>query len=129
MPPVRSVMHLHLRYRLWIAEMNADINVLRILNDYIPELEAQKNNQLVAKGIDHFKQQFTVFKNELDELRHEMLLLKMKLAATARENKKLDRKTSREDNHKGLKKRYAAFRRSFTRLKKEFSLFEAKWLG
>ena len=33
-----TIMTLHLRYRLWIAEMNFDINVLRIFEDYIKVL-------------------------------------------------------------------------------------------
>ena len=37
-----SIMTLHLEYRLWIAEMNADINVLRIFDDYLKELIRKK---------------------------------------------------------------------------------------
>ena len=128
MRATRSVMHLHLRYRLWIAEMNADINVLRIFNDYLLELEAKQLPPAVIKGIDNFKTQFISLRKEIDELSHEMHLIKMKLAAAARENRPFDKKSSREDNHRGLKKRYTIFRKTFTRLKKEFALFEGKWL-
>ncbi len=38
-----SIMSLHLGYRLWIAEMNFDINVLRIFNDYLEELSSKKD--------------------------------------------------------------------------------------
>jgi uncharacterized coiled-coil DUF342 family protein len=129
MPATLSIMHLHLRYRLWIAEMNADINVLRIFNDYLLELEAKKKVLEVMKGIDHFKKQFISLRKELDELSHEMHLIKMKLAAAARENKPLTKKNSSGNNHKVLKKSYNAFRKTFTKVKKEFGLFEGKWLG
>jgi len=128
MPATRSIMHLHLRYRLWIAEMIADINVLRIFNDYLLELEAKHLPPVVVKGIDNFKNQFISLRKEIDELSHEMHLIKMKLAATARENIPFDKKSAREDNHRGLKKRYTIFRKTFNRLKKEFALFEGKWL-
>ena len=128
MPATRSIMHLHLRYRLWIAEMNADISVLRIFNDYLLALEAKQMPPVVIKGIDNFKKQFISFRKEIDELSHEMHLIKMKLAAAARANKPLNKRTSREDNHKGLKKRYTVFRKTFNRFKKEFALFEGKWL-
>ena len=128
MPVTPSIMNLHLRYRLWIAEMNSDINVLRIFNDYLIGLESKKKEPEVIKGTDHFKQQFISFRKEIDELSHEMHLIKMKLAAAARGNKPLNKKSSPVDNHNALKKRYAAFRKAFTKVKKDFGLFEGKWL-
>ena len=41
MPATPSVMSLHLQYRLWIAELNFDINVLRIFGDYLARIEKQ----------------------------------------------------------------------------------------
>ena len=128
MPVAFPIMHLHLRYRLWIAEMNADINVLRIFNDYVLELDSKKRLPEVMKGIDLFKKQFISIRKEIDELSHEMHLIKMKLAAAARAKNPLSKKSFREDNHKALKKRYTAFRKTFTKIKKEFGLFEGKWL-
>lgn len=53
-------MRLHLRYRLWIAEMNADITVLRIFDDYIAEI---KKNDPQTKGvISDFQKQFIDFR-------------------------------------------------------------------
>lgn len=129
MPAKLSIMHFHLRYRLWIAEMNADINVLRIFNDYLLELESKKKVPEVIKGVDHFKKQFIGLRKQIDELSHEMHLIKMKLAAAARENKPLTKKNSSGDNHKGLKKTYTSFRKTFNKVKKEFGLFEGKWLA
>jgi hypothetical protein len=123
-----TIMKLHLRYRLWIAELNADINVLRILNDYIVELENKKNLPEVLKGTGDFKKQFTSLRKQIDELSHEMHLIKMKLAAAARENTPLTKKNFSEDNHKALKRRYTGFRKIFTKMKKDFSRFEGKWL-
>lgn len=128
MPVIPSVMNLHLRYRLWIAELNADINVLRILNDYIIELENKTTVPEVTKGTDKFKKQFTGLRKEIDELSHEMHLHKMKLAALSRENKALTKQSFSADNHKGLKRRYAAFRKIFTKAKKDFGKFEGRWL-
>lgn len=42
MPSVNS---LHLQYRLWIAELNEDINALRIFNDYLAEVSLKQNNK------------------------------------------------------------------------------------
>ena len=129
MPVTPVIMKLHLRYRLWIAELNSDINVLRIFDDYLLELKSKKNMPEVNTWIIHFKQKFISLRKEIDELRHEMHLIKMKLAAAARDNKPLNKKTSTTDNPDALKNRYTAFRKTFNNIKKEFGLFEGKWLN
>jgi hypothetical protein len=121
-------MSLHLRYRLWIAEMNLDINVLRILGDYLEELATKKDQPGVKTGIDYFEEQFIKQRKEIDELKDEMHLLKMKLASYSRESKLVDYKTYQADNHTDLKKRYFAFRKTFDKIKNEFIDFEGKLL-
>lgn len=120
-------MRLHLGYRLWISELNFDINVLRIFDDYLKELALKKEPELKT-GIDHFEQQFLQFRNEIDELRHEMHLQKMKLGADAKKITQPDLKTFQPEGHKEIELRYAKFRKAFNTLKKEFSDFEGKWL-
>ena len=128
MANIPSIMGLHLRYRLWIAELNNDINILRIFDDYLAELKAKKMEAEVKEGMDNFKKQFEQSRVEIDELRHEMHLLKMKLAADSREHKAISFKIYQSDNHSGLKKRYLAQRKRFDQLKKDFTQFEGKWL-
>jgi hypothetical protein len=128
MPSTPSTMGLHFRYRLWIAELNAQISVLRIFDDYVKELSANSKEPEVKNGIAHFKKQFEKFRLEIDELRHEMHMIKMKLAGYSREKKNIDYKTYKSDDHSGLKKRYLAYRKLFEKIKQEFGRFEAKWL-
>lgn len=123
-----SAMKLHLRYRLYIAEMNFDINVLRIFEDYIQELQSKSIEPDVKKGVAYFKQNFESLRKTIDAMRHEMHILKMKLAALAREKKTLDTKSYKEDNHKGIKTRYKAYRENFEKIKDEFRHFEGEWL-
>ena len=120
-------MSLHLRYRLWIAEMNLDINVLRIFDDYLKEIATKKDEPEVKTGIDNFGKQFISLRKKIDELRHEMHLIKMKLAAYSKESKRLDYKTYKAASHKDLKKRYLTFRKEFDKVKDEFKDFEGKW--
>ena len=124
-----SVMSLHLRYRLWIAEMNFYINDLRIFDDYLKELTDKQKEPKVKAGIDYFEKQFIKIREEIDELRHEMHILKMKLAAYAKEGKPLDYKTYQGDHHTVLKQRYSNFRKAFDKVKSEFIEFEGKWLN
>jgi hypothetical protein len=123
MPTTPSIMGLHLRYRLWIAEMNSDISVLRIFSDYLIELESNKNRPDVIAKMDHFKQDFITFRKTIDELRHEMQLIKMKLAAATRDYEPVNGKASLTYDHNALKNRYSAFRSTFNKVKKEFVLF------
>ena len=129
MNSTQAIMTLHLRYRLWIAEMNFDINILRIFEDYIKELSHKNEQPEVKTGIENFKDKFTDIRKEIDELRHEMHLLKMKLGAISREGKQLDDETYKADRHDDLKKQYINFRKKIDRLKIEFTDFENKWLS
>ncbi len=121
-------MLLHLRYRLWIAEMNADITVLRIFDDYILELSSKKDEPEIKAGITRFQQEFVKLRKEIDELRHEMHLVKMQLSAQSRETKTTLKKNTPTDDRAALKKRYLLFRKNFDSVKKEFLQFEGKWL-
>ena len=69
-----------------------------------------------------------MLRKEIDDLRNEMHLLKMKLASYAREKKPLDYKTYLTDNHTNIAERYREFRKNFNQAKKEFEEFETRWL-
>ena len=128
MPNSPSLMALHFRYRLWIAEMNSDINVLRIFDDYIAELTSKNSVPDVKTGIRDFKNEFVGLRSEIDELKHEMHLCKMSLAADARILDKTKKKLALTGSHATLKRRYTAYRKKFNTVKKVFGIFEARWL-
>ena len=110
-------MTLHLRYRIWIAEMNSDIDLLRIYNDYLQELKALNNTIKLKNEIERFETAFSSLRNEIDTLRNEMHLLKMKLATFVREKKQLDYSDYKTDNHKLLKKKYISLSKKFGSIK------------
>jgi len=114
-------MSLHLRYRLWIAELNFDINVLRIFGDYQTELRNRKEGETKSKT-DYFEKQFIALRTENDELRHEMQLSKMKLGAHARDGRPLDYKQFSKENHIPIRRRLAAYKAGFKKIKMEFAL-------
>ena len=126
MPHTPSLMSLHLRYRLWIAEMNLDINIFRIFEDYLKEIDSKNNAAAVKTQIDLFRQQFINVRKDIDELRHEMHLLKMKLAAYSKAMKPLSYKAYQSDDHPVLMKRYRTFRKTFNKVKDEFRKFEVQ---
>jgi hypothetical protein len=123
---IPSIVSLHLRYRLWIAEMNFDITILRIFDDAMKELLIVTKEPSVVANIVHFEDQFVLIRKEIDELKHEMHLMKMKLAAYSRETTQDNEKAYQADNHEGLETVYLAFRRKFDKVKNEFGQFESQ---
>ncbi|HVM87048.1 MAG TPA: hypothetical protein VMT76_02595 [Puia sp.] len=123
-----SIMGLHLHYRLWISELNQDITVLRIFNDYLQEIKNRKVEPEIQNRVNRFKMQFSDLRNEIDELRHQMHLNKMKLAAESREGLKISMEEMESDNHNDVENRYNTFRKSFDRMKNDFIHFESQSL-
>jgi hypothetical protein len=129
MPATPSVMSLHLRYRLWIAELNFDINVLRIFGDYLTELRTKRKEAEVKSKSDYFEKEFTGLRSEIDELRHEMHIAKMKMGAFSRDGKPFDYKLYSKENHGPIKKRLSSYKVNFKKINTEFGQFEAQWLS
>jgi len=118
-----STISLHLRYRIWIAEMNFDINAIRIYKDYLKELSSNNQEDGLIKKVEDFEKTLQSFRNDIDDLRNEMHLLKMKLAGQIRKQKQSDAVAGKTDDHAGLKTRYLNFRKRFETLKSALSVF------
>jgi hypothetical protein len=129
MPATPSAMSLHLCYRLWIAELNFDINVLRIFADYLSELRTKRKEPEVKQKGDYFEKEFQRLRTEIDELRHELHIGKMKLGAFARDGKPFDYKLFNAENQAPLKKRFSVYKTNFKKINKEFEDFEGQWLS
>ena len=113
---------LHLEYRLWIAELNFYINLLRIFNDRLVELTAEKK-----PFADSFDKKFKVNRENIDGLRHRMHIEKMNLAATSRDNNaNSSYKIKIPENYTKIRDDFFNFRVSFNELKSEFLRFESK---
>lgn len=123
MPAVPSMISLHLRYRIWIAELNLDINLIRIYKDYLNDLASAGNDNSAGASVSKFEQGLENCRTEIDELKNDLHLLKMKLAGYTRKQKVFDNETYKADDHAGMKQRYTGFRKKFESLKNELSVF------
>ncbi|MEP6683795.1 MAG: hypothetical protein ABJA35_11065 [Parafilimonas sp.] len=121
-----SVTSFHLQYRLWIAELNSDINILRIFDDYLADISTSNKTEDALKYIKNYKQQFSVLRKSIDELRHDMHINKMELAAIAKKPGISIKIIEKNIKHKEVKERYRLFRKTFDRTKKDFQKFENK---
>lgn len=115
-----SLMKLHLRYRLWIAEMNEDITVLRIFDDHLTELSGKKKDAETTGFVNESKEQFADFRKQIDELKHEMHLHKMNIAAFMRDEENATQANASDEEHATLQKKYMAFREKFDKAKQVF---------
>ena len=93
-----SAIGLHLQYRLWIAELNADISALRILNDCLAGIRSKDNASDVTDLIKDYEEGFVDLRSSIDDLRHKMHINKMELAAVLRKPRRFLR-----DNEKDIK--------------------------
>ena len=122
----RSVLHSHyLHYRLWIAEINFYVNVLRILDDSVKERAAVTSSPAEKKKIAVFNQSFTAIRTEKDEVKHEIHLCKMRLAAYLRANKPEEDEAAEKEKYVVAEKLFLAIQLKFEKLKKEYLQFEA----
>jgi hypothetical protein len=120
MTGVLTLLGYHLRYRLWIADLNSDTAVLRIAEDHIAELLQSKTDPAAQLTIAGFKKQFAGFREEIDQLKHEMHLSKMNLAAQSKTD---TYKVSSED-HSELEERYHLFKGKFDAAKQALVEFQ-----
>jgi hypothetical protein len=114
----------HLRYRLWIAELNFYINILRIFDDSIEMRTSNKQTAAIRKKIEYFKKVIIDIRKEIDDLRHEMHLIKMKLAAHAREEKPTLDTSLQASTDQLIIKRFSSMQKNFDKLKEDFIQFE-----
>ncbi|HEU4576103.1 MAG TPA: hypothetical protein VFS36_13955 [Chitinophagaceae bacterium] len=122
-----AVRSLHLEYRLWIAELNFDINLLRIFNDRLKELATiSKNDVASSSRINEFGTKFNACRDTIDELRHRLHIEKMNLAAAARDNKAADATIPQPIDYAQLRDDFFAFRVTFKEVKTDFLRFEGQ---
>jgi hypothetical protein len=113
---------LHLEYRIWIAELNFDINLIRIFNDRLIELTTTRKTE-----VSSFEAKFNTSRETIDELRHRMHIEKMNLAAMERDNNATPHYEIKvPENYKAIRDDFFKFRVSFNDLKSEFLRFEGK---
>lgn len=103
--------------------MNYDINIIRIYKDYLSDLNSNRQDGGVSSSVNHFEKTIEDYRVDIDELKNEMHLHKMKLAAYSRKQKEFDYATYKSDDHAGLRSRYLEFRKKFETLKSGLSVF------
>jgi septal ring factor EnvC (AmiA/AmiB activator) len=98
--------------------------MLRIYHDYLRELVEQKDAPAIAAEVQRYEEMFPQVRKEIDDLRNDLHLLKMKFASFAREDKPFDSDLYKSTTHGTVQKKLLAFRKTFDKLRKELDLLE-----
>jgi hypothetical protein len=116
---------LHLEYRIWIAELNFDINLIRIFNDCLDEILSEKRNGEVISRMNTIREDMNAIRTRIDNLRHRMHIEKMNLASLARDKSGQPAHPSITENYNAIRNDFFSFRIAFNDLKNNFSRFES----
>ena len=78
----------------------------------------------VKKRVLFFQKAFSQIRSEIDELKHEMHLVKMKLAALARQAEPILSTEDQQQIEKQLPAQFSLLAKKFTELRAQYILFE-----
>lgn len=106
--------------------MNEDINVLRILQDYINDGKTKTTDAATLDKLNTYLSIFVDTRKELDDIRHEMYLNKMRIAAMEKADNAQEGDVEKDIHHEEIKKRYEDFKAKFKEMKKEFKKLEIR---
>ena len=114
-----SCKSLHLEYRLWIAELNYSITLIRIFHDRLEELQKDMPDNAVLSAIPGLSAKLSDSRAVIDELTHRMQIEKMNLARISRESRVINVRIPLPDNYSANRNDFYSFRTSFETLKAE----------
>ena len=110
-----SLNTLHLQYRIWIAALNYDINVIRIINDHLDEMRKLNEHGMVPGNLAG-EQSLKDFRLTIDDLKNELHLAKMQIAALLRNKALQTLPDTQVQEHQFMSNRYHAFRSRFEKM-------------
>jgi hypothetical protein len=119
---------LHVEYQSWIAELNFDIELIRIFEGHLEYIASQTSSKKVLAKVEQFQNQFIRQREVIDELRHDLNVSEKQLAAFVRDMAPIGYENERLDNHSELREKFLTFRDLFEEMKIRFRYFESEHL-
>jgi hypothetical protein len=108
-----SSLSLHLHYRVSIAELNLDVNLVRIYRDYLEDASRNADDQLNKEQVEKFQAVLNGYLAEIDDIKNEMHLLKMQLAQGINGKTVFNNSDPEMKTHQGVDGRYQDYRKRF----------------
>lgn len=122
----KSIDELHAEHQSWVEDLQFYKDELKIFNNQLEKMSTRNVGIDFRKEIEHFQNQFTIQKGELDILNHDITVHEQWLAGYAKENPTTIEKEKFAD-HKVMKEQVEMFRKIYSDLKKEYQIFLKKW--
>lgn len=108
-----SSLSLHLHYRLSIAELNLDVNLIRIYRDYLEDVSRNTDDKLNIQQVEKFQAVLNGYLAEIDDIKNEMHLLKMQLAQGINGKTVFNNNDPEIKTHQAVDGRYQDYRKRF----------------
>ena len=122
-----TVIHFGSDHLEWLKSIDFYEGELDILEGRLEEIVRKNNGAEAMTGVEHFQNQFTIQRNNIDELRHSINEHAVKVSADAKKHAgKME--AGFVGDHKQLKDRVKIFEKIINDLRQEFNVFLAKWM-
>lgn len=117
----------HQDHAKWLSEISFFADEIKVFKKRLEELAQANTGKDIMANIEHFQNQFIIQKENLDILKHEIMLGEKKVEAG------FDKKHNASDHKKGAvhgneKEHIESFEKVFTELKNDFDKFLAQHL-
>ena len=100
---------------------------LDIMESRLSEVALKNTTFEARQGVEHFQNQFIVQRNNIDELKHEVILYVEKLGKDAQQHGGR-METAMIAEHTALHEKYEDFERVMNILRHEFNEYLSKWM-
>ena len=124
---LKHIDDLHFEHQLWTSEAKFYVDELKIYQKRLAEVASKNTKEDVRKQVEHFQNQFSIQKEQLDILSHRVNEHEEWLAKYATNHPvAIDHKLF--PDHESMHEKMDTFRKIYSELKKEFNHFLSIWM-
>ncbi|MGZ4054738.1 MAG: hypothetical protein ACXVPY_10940 [Bacteroidia bacterium] len=123
----KHIDELHFEHQLWTSEAKFYADELKIYQKRLDEIASKNTKEDVRKQIEHFQNKFTIQKEQLDILNHEVNEHEQWLAKYSKEHPVAIDHALFAD-HKKMHDKMESFEKIYDELKQEFKKFLSVWM-
>jgi hypothetical protein len=117
----------HLENSEFFGKLTFYKDEIKILQNRLDEVAAKNNQSDCMKDVEHFQNQLIIQKNNIDEIKHKVVLDEDRLMKEIEKNEvAIDHRSV--EFHSEEKEAVETFERIFNDFRKEINLFFTKWM-
>lgn len=117
----------HAENKEFISKLDFYKEEISILESRLEEVSAKNNQKECLTELEHFQNQLIIQRNNIDEIRHQVVVDEDRLVAEINKNEvAVDHRSV--PFHIAEKEQVETFEKNFNDLRKELNLFFSKWM-